>query len=255
MGIFNRLFDYLGKRRKTKATEKQLLRERLTEASRQRAGLAEKLHAIKEAKREAALTQTDEWQRRSTSTGIVNKNGPARRVPADNRITNRNGPAREVLTVDRAQWYTMNSSNVDRIRYGEDDHLLQVIFKGGKTRRNNGSLYQYWDVEPQIFKAFLQTHSPGQFVWYVLRAYGYRYKKLAGGQATSSPKADRFGGEPFAVSQEIEAIQRRAGRSEVDMPEARVASGDKLWSPTKVENIPIAQGVVPPPGVFRFNRR
>lgn len=108
------------------------------------------------------------------------------------------------------QWYNMNSTNVDRIRYLESARLCQVVYK-------NGRLYQYEGVEPVIFMGWLQTHSPGQYQWYVIRAYGYRYTQLASNQPVSPPGENRFEGEPFAVPEEIERFQRQRGRGAVDV--------------------------------------
>ncbi len=130
-------------------------------------------------------------------------------------------------TVHDADWIPMNSSNVDRIRWGRDDRLLQVIFK-------DGSLYQYWDVEEPIYRNFLGTHSPGQFVWYVLRQYGYRYAKLSGDLGATEPAAPRFDEHPFHVSKEIREVQKKAGR--------KPAEGG-LWN----SGLPKAVGVRKPP--------
>lgn len=109
------------------------------------------------------------------------------------------------------QWYTMNSTNVDRIRYLASARLCQAVYK------KRGDLYQYEGVEPEIFLGWLQTHSPGQYQHYIIRAYGYRYSKLASGQPVSAPRANRFEGEPFAVPEEIERFQRSRGRGQVDV--------------------------------------
>jgi len=119
-------------------------------------------------------------------------------------------------------WYSMNSTNVDRIRYLESARLCQVVYK------KKGDLYQYEGVEPEIFLGWLQSHSPGQYQWYVIRAYGYRHTKLASGQDVSPPRENRFEGEPFAVPESIEAFQRSRGRASVDI-------------------VPTAVGFAPPP--------
>lgn len=136
-------------------------------------------------------------------------------------------------TVDMAEWHRLNSSNVDRIRYGTFDRLLQVVFK-------DGSLYEYQSVEPEVFQRFLTTHSPGQFVWYVLRAYGYRYRRVngAGSHGTTLPAADRFSGHPFAVPDDVQAVERRAGRGAVD-----------------VAGVVTSKGVRPPPLPSKFWRK
>lgn len=134
--------------------------------------------------------------------------------------------------VGNAEWHKLNSSNVDRVRYGTFDRKLQVVFK-------DGSLYEYDAVEPGIFQQFLTTHSPGQFVWYVLRAYGYRYRKLgsAGSYATAPRAAPRFDEQPFAIPEEAQRINRRAGRGGVDV------------------GVPVAKGVRPPPLPAKFWKR
>jgi hypothetical protein len=71
-------------------------------------------------------------------------------------------------------WVQMASSNVDEIRYLAADAILEVIFL-------NGYHYQYYRVPPQVFLDFLQTDSPGRFVWNVLRADGYEYARLGAG--------------------------------------------------------------------------
>lgn len=130
-------------------------------------------------------------------------------------------------TVSESEWYPVISSNVDRIRWGPGDSLLQVIFK-------DGSLYQYWDVERETFVAFLGTHSPGGFVWAILRQYGYRYAKLGTGHATAPPAAPRFDEQPFAVPKDIEALQAAKGRQ---------AAQGGLWN----WGTPTAKGAVKPP--------
>lgn len=142
-------------------------------------------------------------------------------------------PKNESEGIDGEPWYTLISSNVDRIRYHKPASLLQVIFK-------DGSLYEYERVEPSIFMGFLQTHSPGQYVWYVLRQYGYPYRKVGAGYATSAPAANRFEGQPYAVPDWVEAMQKQAGR--------KAAEGG-VWN----KGTPTSKGVVPPHSVWQPN--
>ncbi len=138
----------------------------------------------------------------------------------------------EPRLVEDAQWYPLVSSNVDRIRYGDDDKKLQVVFK------KKGSLYEYDDVEPDVFMEFLRAPSPGQFVWYVLRQYGYAYRHLADGHSTSSPAAPRFDEQPYAVPEHIQKVQAAAGRK----PE-----NGGLWN----SGTPKAGPFAPPPGAYK----
>lgn len=146
-------------------------------------------------------------------------------------------PEPRLESVEEAQWYPLVSSNVDRIRYGEGDSRLQVIF-------HDGSLYQYEGVEPEVFMEFLRTHSPGQFTWNVLRQFQYPYQKLSSGHATRTPAAPRFDEMPYAVPDEIQAIQAKAGR--------KPAQGTDYFN----LGTPVAQGFAPPPPAFsRANTR
>jgi hypothetical protein len=114
-------------------------------------------------------------------------------------------------SMGESRWVHLVSSNVDRIRYDEETRQLQVIFHAHPPQPARG--YRYWNVEPNIFESFCRTHSPGQFVWYVLRAYGYPYKEMTGPFTESSaPASSRYDEMPFAVSADIEATQKRAGR-------------------------------------------
>lgn len=80
----------------------------------------------------------------------------------------------EETAVLNREWHQMASSNVDEVRYIADEELLEVAFL-------NGYYYQYYNVPPKVFLAFLQTNSPGRFVWNVLRADGYEYARIGSG--------------------------------------------------------------------------
>lgn len=134
--------------------------------------------------------------------------------------------------VSGAEWHQLISSCVDKIRYGYQDHKLQVVYKNFDMKIG---VYEYYSVEPTVFESFLKTHSPGQFSWYVLRQYGYRYRKLSGVSiGVSAPAITGNEGEPFAISEEIQTIQRQAGR--------RPKEGG-LWN----HGEPVARGVGRPP--------
>ncbi len=128
--------------------------------------------------------------------------------------------------IEQENWYSLTSSDVDRIRYSKQEHILQVVFK-------DGSFYAYYDVEPEIFMSFLRAPSPGQFVHYVLIQYGYRYAKIGSGLSASPPAPPRFDGQPYAVPDNIQEIQAKAGR--------KPAEGG-MWNFGE----PVAKGVVPP---------
>jgi hypothetical protein len=96
-------------------------------------------------------------------------------------------------------------------------------------------------VEGDIFLAFLRTHSPGQFVWYVLRQYGYRYAKLSAGYGVTKPALPRFEGEPFAIPDDVQALQAAAGR--------KPKQGAEFHPGT-----PTAEGVRPPPSVGIYSK-
>jgi hypothetical protein len=58
------------------------------------------------------------------------------------------------------------STNVDTIGPYKSDGSLQVTFL-------SGAIYMYYDVPPEIARAFLAAQSPGQFVNYVMSAFAY----------------------------------------------------------------------------------
>lgn len=151
---------------------------------------------------EARRLHQQEQQRQRSRRVVTNIKRRIRDIPRDQPVA---------ITEGWTQWYPMNSTNVDRIRYLASARLCQAVYK------KRGDLYQYEGVEPEIFLGWLQTHSPGQYQWYVIRAYGYRFSRLSTGQAVSPPRENRFEGEPFAVPAEIEAFQRARGRGQVDV--------------------------------------
>lgn len=52
---------------------------------------------------------------------------------------------------------SVTSSNIAEIGYDEGSRILEVLF-------NNGSVYQYFDVPPQIHTAIMQASSVGQYL-------------------------------------------------------------------------------------------
>ncbi len=52
---------------------------------------------------------------------------------------------------------TVVSSNIAEIGYDENSRTLEVLF-------NNGSVYQYFDVPPQIHAEIMQAGSVGQYL-------------------------------------------------------------------------------------------
>jgi hypothetical protein len=63
-----------------------------------------------------------------------------------------------------------SSSNVARISYEETSSTLEVEF-------HNGSIYQYYDVPQQIWSAFKDAPSKGQFIHHSLKGQ-YRYARV-----------------------------------------------------------------------------
>lgn len=63
-----------------------------------------------------------------------------------------------------------SSSNVARISYEETSSTLEVEF-------HNGSIYQYYDVPQQIWSAFKDAASKGQFIHQSLKGQ-YRYARV-----------------------------------------------------------------------------
>lgn len=69
------------------------------------------------------------------------------------------------------QMIPVESSNVEAIGYDEGTSTLHVSFQ-------NGSLYEYSRVPPEVFRSFLDAPSKGSFVHEVLRKGGYSYRRI-----------------------------------------------------------------------------
>lgn len=75
---------------------------------------------------------------------------------------------------------TMASTNVEDIRWDVNTDTLTVRFK-------SGGVYEYYGVPLSVVIAFVETDSPGRFVWNKLRDL-YPYAKV--GEAQKRPKAN-----------------------------------------------------------------
>lgn len=59
------------------------------------------------------------------------------------------------------------SSNIASIGYDEPSQTMEVEF-------NNGSIYQYYNVEPSVYQQMMLASSKGQFLhFYIKGAYPY----------------------------------------------------------------------------------
>lgn len=64
----------------------------------------------------------------------------------------------------------LESSNIDKIGYDAERKALRVQFK-------SGGVYDYEDVEPDVFTAFAKAESPGKFFYKEVRNK-YEFSKL-----------------------------------------------------------------------------
>jgi hypothetical protein len=69
----------------------------------------------------------------------------------------------------------VESSNVSAFGYDDDKQILYVNFRGKNNEADR--LYSYYDVEPDVYTAFMESDSKGQFVWQYLRNR-YNYARL-----------------------------------------------------------------------------
>jgi hypothetical protein len=65
---------------------------------------------------------------------------------------------------------SVTSSNISEVGYDEDRRVLEVLF-------NNGHIYQYFDVPPQIHTALIQAGSVGQYLNANIKG-SYRYARV-----------------------------------------------------------------------------
>lgn len=68
------------------------------------------------------------------------------------------------------QRVSVTSSNVSEIGYDEDRRILEVLFL-------NGSLYQYFDVPPQVHNELMSAGSIGQYLNSNIKGT-YRYARV-----------------------------------------------------------------------------
>lgn len=78
-------------------------------------------------------------------------------------------PQTSKYQVDVAQF---NSSNVAMGAYDPCKQVLQLTFKSGR-----GSVYEYYQVPPYVWKAMRGASSVGRFVYYAVRLR-YHYRRI-----------------------------------------------------------------------------
>ncbi len=54
------------------------------------------------------------------------------------------------------QLVTIESRTIHAVGYGKEKHLLEIIF-------NNGGIYQYVNVPPEIYEGLLNAESKGHY--------------------------------------------------------------------------------------------
>ncbi len=69
------------------------------------------------------------------------------------------------------QWTPVMSSNVAEVGYNQGTNTLGVRFL-------NGSEYNYFGVDEDVYTSFLSAGSKGKFVWYTLRG-AYPYERVS----------------------------------------------------------------------------
>lgn len=79
-------------------------------------------------------------------------------------------PSSGQFQIDVAQF---NSSNVAMGAYDPSKQVLQLTFKG----KRGGSVYEYYQVPPYVWKALRGASSVGRFVYYAVRMR-YYYKRV-----------------------------------------------------------------------------
>jgi hypothetical protein len=65
---------------------------------------------------------------------------------------------------------SVSSSNISELGYDEERRILEVLFR-------NGSVYQYFDVSPQIYSELRQASSIGQYINSNIKG-NYRYARV-----------------------------------------------------------------------------
>jgi hypothetical protein len=71
---------------------------------------------------------------------------------------------------DETVWSVVNSSNVAAVGYNAGKRVLGVTF-------NNGSSYQYFDVDESVFEGLRSAGSVGKYLHQVVKGH-YSYQKV-----------------------------------------------------------------------------
>ncbi len=74
---------------------------------------------------------------------------------------------------------TVESNMIHAIGYDPETQILEIIF-------NEGSIYQYGDVPPQVYEAFMRAESKGNFFIEHIRT-GYNYWEWEPGSTLRVP--------------------------------------------------------------------
>ncbi len=64
----------------------------------------------------------------------------------------------------------VTSSNISEIGYDEERRILEVLF-------HSGSVYQYFDVPPQVYQELINAGSVGQYLNANIKG-NYRYARV-----------------------------------------------------------------------------
>jgi hypothetical protein len=65
---------------------------------------------------------------------------------------------------------TVSSSNIAEVGYNENQRILEVLF-------HNGTLYQYFEVPPQMFGELMQASSIGKYLNANIKGH-FRYARV-----------------------------------------------------------------------------
>ena len=63
----------------------------------------------------------------------------------------------------------VKSSNIFSVGYDSMKKILQVKFRGNGKNGTGGGVYNYYDVEPRVYKAILKAKSKGKYFWRNIR--------------------------------------------------------------------------------------
>jgi len=91
-------------------------------------------------------------------------------------------PTRNEQSLISGDWVNVGSTNVDRFKWEwRGGGVLTVQFL-------DGAVYEYDGVPLTVAAAFVESDSAGRFVWNILRAEGYRYRKVRAATGARKPK-------------------------------------------------------------------